>query len=70
MQPAPGCKPGSCEIQELDLSSMKSVRSFSQAWKAAGRQLDLLFCNAGIMAPPVRAETEDGLEQQFQAGLS
>ncbi len=28
--------------------------------------LDCLICNAGLMAPPTRQVTKDGLEEQFQ----
>lgn len=57
---------GSVEVKELDLGSLDSVRRFAKQFNAERRQLDLLICNAGIMAPPDRSETVDGLEQQFQ----
>jgi NAD(P)-dependent dehydrogenase (short-subunit alcohol dehydrogenase family) len=47
---------------ELDLASMESVRTFAEAWSGP---LDLLVNNAGVMAPPKRASTEDGFELQF-----
>ena len=50
------------DVAELNLSSMQSVRSFGQGW--SGR-LDLLINNAGVMAPPKPAVTEDGYELQF-----
>ena len=54
------------DVWELDLASLASVRSFASRFCKEDRQLDLLVCNAGIMAPPGRAETGDGLELQFQ----
>ena len=59
-------KQANIEVHELDLSSLRSVRSFTQQFNGERRQLDILVCNAGIMAPPDRALTPDGLEQQFQ----
>lgn len=54
------------EVRELDLGSLDSVRSFAKVFNSEHRRLDLLICNAGIMAPPERSQTADGLEQQFQ----
>lgn len=56
------------EVAHLDLASLSSVRAFARAFNARGLPLNVLVCNAGIMAPPKRLETEDGLEQQFQVG--
>ncbi|WP_460606830.1 oxidoreductase [Jatrophihabitans fulvus] len=53
---------GKVEAAALDLASSASVRSFADAWN---RPLDLLINNAGVMAPPRRATTEDGYELQF-----
>ncbi|MDP9118595.1 MAG: oxidoreductase [Actinomycetota bacterium] len=50
------------DVVHLDLASMASVRAIGDQW--AG-QLDLLVNNAGVMAPPKRVITEDGLELQF-----
>jgi len=49
------------ELEQLDLSSLQSVRAF--AGRVAGA-VDLLINNAGVMAPP-RGETADGFELQF-----
>jgi NAD(P)-dependent dehydrogenase (short-subunit alcohol dehydrogenase family) len=49
-------------VARLDLASMASVRAFAGAWSGP---LDLLVNNAGVMAPPKRAVTEDGFELQF-----
>lgn len=55
------------ECWELDLASLASVRAFAKRFFCKeDRRLDLLVCNAGVMAPPERAETADGLELQFQ----
>lgn len=50
------------DVAELNLSSMQSVRAFGQGWSGC---LDLLINNAGVMAPPKPALTEDGYELQF-----
>ncbi|GAB4815098.1 hypothetical protein N2152v2_002144 [Parachlorella kessleri] len=51
------------EVLQLDLSSLASIRRFSDAWKQRGRPLHILVNNAGIfsMSGP-RSETEDGFE--------
>ena len=52
------------EIRELDLSSLKSVRSFASEFKSENEKLDLLINNAGVMMPPYH-RTEDGFELQL-----
>jgi len=59
-------KEAQVEVRELDLASLRSVRSFAQQYNREGRPVDILLCNAGIMAPPQRGITQDGFEQQFQ----
>lgn len=54
----------SIEMMKLDLSSLDSVRAFSDEFLAAHNRLDLLINNAGVMAIPKR-ETVDGFEMQF-----
>ncbi|KAM7499678.1 hypothetical protein LguiA_024092 [Lonicera macranthoides] len=49
---------------ELDLSSMASVRKFVSEYKSAGRPLNLLINNAGIMATPFSL-SKDNIELQF-----
>lgn len=55
----------SLEVRIVDLSSLESVRVFSQQLLKEGRPVDLLVNNAGIMAPPRRELTADGFELQF-----
>jgi len=54
------------ECSILDLSSLKSVRSFAKVFVKEHKTLDLLINNAGIMMPPY-ALSEDGFESQMAA---
>jgi NAD(P)-dependent dehydrogenase (short-subunit alcohol dehydrogenase family) len=49
------------ELEELDLASLDSVRSFAEEFAARHAGLDLLINNAGVMASP-RRHTADGFE--------
>jgi NAD(P)-dependent dehydrogenase (short-subunit alcohol dehydrogenase family) len=49
------------ELEELDLASLASVRSFAGRLAARGQGVDLLINNAGVMAAPRRL-TADGFE--------
>ncbi|XP_057774345.1 short-chain dehydrogenase TIC 32, chloroplastic-like isoform X2 [Salvia miltiorrhiza] len=49
---------------ELDLSSMKSVRSFASEFTSSGLPLNILINNAGIMMPPFTLSA-DKIELQF-----
>ena len=51
---------GDVRAVHLNLASMASVREFGEAWEGS---LDLLINNAGVMAPPRPATTEDGFER-------
>jgi len=51
--------------RELDLSSLASIASFGARLQSEGRPIDLLINNAGVMTPPTRQTTQDGLEVQF-----
>ncbi|MCW2317807.1 NAD(P)-dependent dehydrogenase (short-subunit alcohol dehydrogenase family) [Rhodoblastus acidophilus] len=53
----------------LDVASLASVSAFAEDMRAAGRGVDLLVNNAGIMAPPARALSEDGFELQFATNV-
>ncbi|KKW64065.1 short-chain dehydrogenase [Mycolicibacterium elephantis] len=52
-------------LQELDLSSLNSVRKAAAELRAAHPRIDLLINNAGVMYVPRRETTEDGFEMQF-----
>ncbi|KGI66635.1 SDR family NAD(P)-dependent oxidoreductase [Mycolicibacterium rufum] len=52
------------ELQELDLSSLASVRAAADQLKNDHATIDLLVNNAGVMYTP-RQETADGFELQF-----
>ncbi|GAB7143848.1 SDR family NAD(P)-dependent oxidoreductase [Mycobacterium riyadhense] len=51
-------------LQELDLSSLDSVRAAADALRSAYPRIDLLINNAGVMWTPKQV-TEDGFEMQF-----
>ncbi|MGE2733613.1 SDR family NAD(P)-dependent oxidoreductase [Mycolicibacterium vaccae] len=51
-------------LQELDLSSLDSVRQAATDLKATYPRIDLLINNAGVMYPPKQV-TRDGFELQF-----
>ena len=52
------------EVMELDLSSLASVRAFTDLFHQRHRALHVLCNNAGVMALPYR-RTADGFEMQF-----
>ena len=49
----------------LDLGSLAAVAAFAERLESAGRPVDLLVNNAGVMAYPTRRATADGFEAQF-----
>ena len=51
-------------IEELDLSSLDSVRSTAQRLRTGSDRIDLLVNNAGVMYTP-RSSTAEGFELQF-----
>jgi len=51
-------------LMKLDLSSLESIRAFTDAFKRDYQTLDILINNAGVMALP-RRTTADGFEMQF-----
>jgi NAD(P)-dependent dehydrogenase (short-subunit alcohol dehydrogenase family) len=55
---------GNVTVQELDLTSLESVRAAAADLHAAYLGIDLLINNAGVMYPP-RQITRDGFELQF-----
>ncbi len=54
------------EVMQIDLSDLKSVRHFANAYLSEYDRLDVLINNAGVMMPPY-TKTEDGFELQFEA---
>jgi NAD(P)-dependent dehydrogenase (short-subunit alcohol dehydrogenase family) len=54
----------SLEVVELDLASLASVAAASDGIAAGHDRIDVLMCNAGVMAIPP-ATTEDGFDAQF-----
>ena len=55
---------GDVAIMEMDLADLASVRAFADAFAQNHERLDLLICNAGIMACPL-TRVGPGWEQQF-----
>ncbi len=55
---------GELIYEQLDLTSLPSVKAFADNVIQAESSLDLLINNAGIMIPP-QSKTEDGFEIQF-----
>ena len=54
----------SVALQELDLTSLDSVRAAAEQLRADHDRIDLLINNAGVMYPP-KSTTADGFELQF-----
>ncbi|XP_030502164.2 short-chain dehydrogenase TIC 32, chloroplastic [Cannabis sativa] len=52
------------DVQELDLSSMASVRKFASDYRSSGLSLNLLINNAGVMGTPFTL-SQDKIELQF-----
>src|ERR1700756_4097306 len=55
---------GRCELVELDLANLKSVRACADQLLAKGEPFDVIIANAGVMATPF-GHTADGFETQF-----
>ncbi|KAJ3544041.1 hypothetical protein NM208_g3255 [Fusarium decemcellulare] len=55
---------GRVHLLALDLESLDSVRSCAAEFLSKSNTLDILICNAGIMAPP-EGRTKDGFETQI-----
>ncbi|MBB3674688.1 NAD(P)-dependent dehydrogenase (short-subunit alcohol dehydrogenase family) [Modestobacter versicolor] len=55
---------GAVAVQQLDLTSLDSVRTAAAQLRRAHPQIDLLINNAGVMYTP-RQSTVDGFERQF-----
>ena len=52
-------------FEPVDLSRLADVAAFADRLLAAGRPIDILINNAGVMALPTRQTTADGHEMQF-----
>ena len=52
-------------LRELDLSSLESVAALGATLQREGDPIHLLVNNAGVMTPPNRQTTADGIELQF-----
>lgn len=52
-------------FEKIDLADLSSISAFTSRMMATGQAVDLLINNAGVMTPPKRLETADGLELQF-----
>lgn len=52
-------------LHDLDLSSLDSVAALGDLLVSAGEPIHLLVNNAGVMTPPDRQATADGLELQL-----
>lgn len=55
---------GNVEVQELDLTSLASIREAAESLKGRFDKIDLLINNAGVMTTP-KGTTKDGFELQF-----
>ncbi|AQA02045.1 short-chain dehydrogenase [Mycobacterium sp. MS1601] len=55
---------GAVSVQELDLTSLDSIRAAAEQLKADHDTIDLLINNAGVMTTP-KGTTKDGFELQF-----
>ncbi|GJN92687.1 hypothetical protein Rhopal_005722-T1 [Rhodotorula paludigena] len=50
---------------ELDLGDLDSVKAAAEEFLRKEEQLDLLFCNAGVMVPPLDQLTKQGYDLQW-----
>ncbi|MEM9978255.1 MAG: SDR family NAD(P)-dependent oxidoreductase, partial [Cyanobacteria bacterium P01_D01_bin.2] len=59
-----GLAKDSYTIMKLDLASLDSVRSFVNEFRASGKTLDSLVCNAAVYLPLLKdpMRSEDGYE--------
>jgi NAD(P)-dependent dehydrogenase (short-subunit alcohol dehydrogenase family) len=55
---------GDVTVQELDLTSLASIREAAEALRTGNDTIDLLINNAGVMTTP-KGTTKDGFELQF-----
>ncbi|GAA5975271.1 hypothetical protein JCM11641_005911 [Rhodosporidiobolus odoratus] len=50
---------------QLDLAGLDSVKKAAEEFKQKEKELDLLFCRAGVMVPPVGELTQQGFDLQL-----
>ena len=55
---------GKLDLLHLDMESLDSVRQCAADFLSHSKQLNVLICNAGVMATP-EGRTKDGFETQF-----
>ena len=57
-------RPWCDQVMHLDLAALDSVRAFVDAFRANGRRLDALVCNAAVYLPTAKQPrfTADGFE--------
>ena len=55
---------GEIVVEQMDLSSFRSIRECAKRLKSRLEKVDILLNNAGVMACPL-TRTEDGLEMQI-----
>ncbi|WP_158884393.1 SDR family oxidoreductase [Rhodanobacter sp. L36] len=58
-------KNANVRFELADMASLTSIQNFANRMLAAGRPINMLVNNAGIMAPHDRGTTADGFELQF-----
>ncbi|KAF4619106.1 hypothetical protein G7Y89_g14742 [Cudoniella acicularis] len=62
-------EPGRVELLEMDMESLGSVRKGTTEFRTRneklGGRLNVLICNAGVMAIPTQEKTKDGFEMQL-----
>ncbi|KAG9199882.1 hypothetical protein G6514_007782 [Epicoccum nigrum] len=56
---------GRLELLYLELADLESVKPAAEAFLAKEDRLDVLFANAGVMAPPQGSTTKQGYELQL-----
>lgn len=52
-------------VRDLDLASLESVAALGRELRAEGHPIHILVNNAGVMTPPERQSTVDGIELQL-----
>ncbi|GAA6043646.1 hypothetical protein JCM8097_000854 [Rhodosporidiobolus ruineniae] len=50
---------------KLDLADLDSVKAAAEEFKRKEKKVDLLFCNAGVMTPPLDMITKQGYDGQW-----